>query len=186
MTDFPTSADKSSARLRADSVVILNTGDGKGKSSSAFGVMGRAWAQDWKIGVLQFIKAPDWPTGEQKLGRHLGVDWHTMGDGFTWDSKDLDASQAAAVAAWQQTESMLSADYRLLIIDEITYAINWGWLDGPTVADAVLNRSPATNVILTGRDAPAELIEAADTVTDMAKVKHAFDVGIVAMKGIEY
>ncbi len=187
MSEVPLTADKGSvARQRAQSVVLLNTGDGKGKSSSAFGVMGRAWARGWKIGVVQFVKGADWETGERKLGEHLGVDWHTMGDGFTWDSEDLEASKRAALLAWRQAATMLQADYRLVILDEITYCINWNWIDGDAVSTALARRTPHTNVIVTGRDAPQSLIDLADTVTDMAKVKHAFDQGIVAMKGIEY
>ncbi len=187
MSEIPLSVNKTSAqRQRVQSIVLVNTGDGKGKSSSAFGVMGRAWARGWKIGVVQFIKGADWETGERKLAEHLGIEWHTMGDGFTWDSDDLEASKRAAGMAWQQAETMLKADYRLVILDEITYCINWNWIDGNAVATALGQRSPQTNVIATGRDAPSSLIDIANTVTDMTKVKHAFDEGIIAIKGIEY
>lgn len=170
-----------------NSRVLLNTGDGKGKSSAAFGVMARAWARGWKTGVVQFIKGPDWKTGEHKLGAHLGVTWHTLGDGFTWESDDLDESKAQNVHAWHVASAMLaSGDWNLLILDEITYLPNFGWVGANEIASAVKNRAPETNVILTGRDADALLVEVADTVTEMRCVRHAFDSGIIAKKGIEY
>lgn len=167
--------------------VLLNTGDGKGKSSSAFGVMGRAWARGWKTAVVQFIKGPDWKTGEQKLGAHLGVTWHTLGDGFTWESSDLDETQATNIHAWHVASAMLmSGDWNLLILDEVTYLSTLGWVDASVIASAVRSRAPHTNVILTGRDADEALVAVADTVTDMRKVCHAFDDGVIAKKGIEY
>ena len=104
---------------RPESLVLVNTGDGKGKSSAAFGVMGRAWARGWRIGVVQVIKSGDWNTGEQELGQHLGVDWWSLGDGFTWDSTDLDETAAKGRHAWQVArEKLASGDYDLLILDE--------------------------------------------------------------------
>jgi cob(I)alamin adenosyltransferase len=169
------------------SVVIVNTGDGKGKSSSAFGVMGRAWARGWKVGVVQFIKADSWNTGEKKLADHLGVDWHTLGDGFTWESQDLDETAAKGRHAWEVAKAKLATgEYDLLVLDEMTYAITFGWIDVDDVVHAIRNRAPRTNVVITGRDAPQPLIDVADTVTEMRKVKHAYDAGIKAIKGIEY
>jgi cob(I)alamin adenosyltransferase len=172
---------------RAESVIVVNTGHGKGKSSSAFGVMGRAWARGWKVGVVQFIKSPKWKTGERKLADHLGIEWHTMGDGFTWESDDLDETAAKGRHAWEVAKEKLgSGAYDLLVLDELTYAVTYGWVDAAEVADALRNRAPKTNVVVTGRDAPPELVDVADTVTEMRKVKHAFDQGISAKKGIEY
>jgi cob(I)alamin adenosyltransferase len=169
------------------SVVVINTGEGKGKSSSAFGVMARGWARGWRVGVVQFIKADSWKTGEKKLADHLGIDWHTLGDGFTWESTDLDETAAKGKAAWAFAKEKLAAgDYDLLILDEMTYAITFGWIGVDVVVAAIRGRAPGTNVIITGRDAAAELVEIADTVTEMRKVKHAFDAGIKAIKGIEY
>lgn len=171
----------------AGSRVIVNTGDGKGKSSSAFGVMGRAWARGWRVGVVQFIKSEDWNTGERKLADHLGVEWHTLGDGFTWESTDLDETAAKGVAAWTAaTEMLASGRYDLLILDELTYAISFGWVPVAEVVEALRTRADGTNVVITGRDAAPELIELADTVTEMRKVKHAFDQGIRARRGLEY
>jgi cob(I)alamin adenosyltransferase len=169
------------------SVIVVNTGDGKGKSSSAFGVMGRGWARGWRVSVVQFIKADDWHTGEKKLADHLGVEWHTLGDGFTWESKDLDETAAKGRHAWEVATSRLaSGDYQLVILDELTYAITFGWVDVRDVVAGLQGRAPQTNVVVTGRDAAPELIDIADTVTEMRKVKHAYDAGITAIKGIEY
>jgi cob(I)alamin adenosyltransferase len=174
-------------RQRVDSVVVVNTGDGKGKSTAAFGVMGRAWARGWRVGVVQFMKSGDWKVGEQKLARHLGVDWWTLGDGFTWESTDLDESAAKNIHAWGVARDKLaSGDYELLILDELTYVVNYGWVSAAEVVEGIRNRAPKTNVVVTGRDAPPELVEIADTVTEMKKVKHAYERGVRAMKGIEY
>jgi cob(I)alamin adenosyltransferase len=168
-------------------LVLVNTGHGKGKSSAAFGVMGRAWARGWRVGVVQFIKSGRWKTGERKLADHLGVEWHTMGDGFTWESTDLDATAAMGRHAWEAARDKLrSGDYDLLILDEITYVMTYGWVPVEDVVTALRGRAPRTNVIITGRDAPAEIVELADTVTEMRKVKHAYDQGVQARKGIEY
>ncbi|MFT7475718.1 MAG: cob(I)alamin adenosyltransferase [Verrucomicrobiales bacterium] len=171
----------------AKSLVIVNTGDGKGKSSSAFGMMVRAVAQEWNVAVVQFIKSGDWNVGEEKIGRRLGVDWYNEGQGFTWDSGNLDDDKAIAQAGWDRASELIgSGDHRLVILDELTYLLNWGWIDPEPVYDAIRSRPEKVSVIITGRDASAELIELADTVTDMTKVKHAFDRGIVAKKGLDF
>ena len=172
---------------RAESIVLLNTGHGKGKSSAAFGVMGRGWARGWTVGVVQFIKGGKWRTGERKLADHLGIEWHTLGDGFTWESTDLDETAAKGRHAWDvAAEKLASGDYDLLILDELTYAVKYGWVAVEDVAAGIRNRAPKTNVVITGRDAPDELVELADTATEMRKIKHAYDQGIGAKKGIEY
>ncbi|MGH9190190.1 MAG: cob(I)yrinic acid a,c-diamide adenosyltransferase [Acidimicrobiales bacterium] len=172
---------------RAESLVLVNTGHGKGKSSAAFGVMGRAWARGWRVGVVQFVKSGKWKTGERKLADHLAIEWHTLGDGFTWESTDLDETAAKGRHAWEVARQKLaSGDYDLLVLDELTYAVSYGWVPVAEVVEGIRNRSPRTNVVVTGRDAPAELVELADTVTEMRKVKHAYDKGIGAKKGIEY
>jgi cob(I)alamin adenosyltransferase len=172
---------------RVESVVLVNTGHGKGKSSSAFGVMGRGWARGWTVAVVQFVKGGKWKTGERKLADHLGIEWHTLGDGFTWESTDLDETAAKGRHAWSvAAEKLASGDYDLLILDELTYAVKYGWVPVDDVVAAVRDRAPRTNVVITGRDAPDALVDVADTVTEMRKVKHAFDRGIKAKKGIEY
>ena len=171
----------------AESIVLLNTGHGKGKSSAAFGVMGRGWARGWTVGVVQFVKSGKWKTGERKLADHLGIEWHTLGDGFTWESTDLDETAAKGRHAWRVArEKLASGHYDLLILDELTYAVKYGWVDVADVVAGVRERAPKTNVVITGRDAAPELVEVADTVTEMRKVKHAYDQGIRAKKGIEY
>ena len=172
---------------RAESIVLLNTGDGKGKSSAAFGVMARGWARGWRVGVVQFVKGGKWKTGERKLADHLGIDWQTLGDGFTWESTDLDETAAKGRHAWEvATAKLASGDYDLLILDELTYAISYGWVPVDQVVTAIQNRSPRTHVVLTGRNAAPELVDVADTVTEMRKVKHVYDRGVTAKKGIEY
>ncbi len=187
-TQNPLTEDPRPAQLRrADSLLLVNTGDGKGKSSAAFGVLMRSVARGWKVAVVQFIKSGDWNVGEEKVARQLGVDWWSLGAGFSWDSDDLTEDQAIANEAWRQAETVLrSGEYQLVILDEITYPINWGWISLDLVVDTLRSRSPKTNVIVTGRDAPAPIVDLADTVTEMRNVKHAYDSGIRAKKGIDY
>jgi cob(I)alamin adenosyltransferase len=172
----------------AKSLVLVNTGDGKGKSTAAFGVILRAVAQGWKVAVVQFLKSGEWQVGEEKTATELlGVDWFAIGEGFTWDSSDLSEDEARAQAAWARAQELIRAgDHRLVVLDEITYPMNWGWIDGADVVDTIRSRPERVNVIATGRDAPAELVDLADTVTEMRSVKHAYDSGIAAKKGIDY
>jgi cob(I)alamin adenosyltransferase len=173
--------------VRADSLVLVNTGDGKGKSSAAFGVMARAWSRGWRVSVVQFVKSGKWQTGERKLADHLGIEWQTMGDGFTWESTDMDETVAKGRHAWEVArEKLASGDFDLVILDEFTYAITYGWIDVNDVVAAITARAAKTNVIITGRDAPQELIDIADTATEMRMIKHAYQKGIRAKKGIEY
>jgi cob(I)alamin adenosyltransferase len=174
-------------KVRAKSVVIVNTGDGKGKSSSAFGVMIRSVARGWKVAVVQLIKSGQWNVGEEKIGRQLGVDWWTIGEGFSWESDDLTRDEAVAREAWAQAKALIEAgEHQLVILDEITYPMTWGWIDTAEVVETIRSRPETVNIVATGRDAAAELIEVADTVTEMRMVKHAFQRGIMAKKGIEY
>ncbi len=171
----------------ASSLVLVNTGNGKGKSSSAFGMMLRAVAVDWPVAVVQFVKSGNWKVGEEKMGRRLGVDWRSFGDGFTWDSDDLTNDKAHANEGWSVAKAMiLAGDHRLVILDELTYLMTWGWIDQADVIATIAGRPEHVNIIVTGRDAPAELIEIADTVTEMTEVKHAYQQGIRAKRGIDY
>ncbi|MCY3662187.1 MAG: cob(I)yrinic acid a,c-diamide adenosyltransferase [bacterium] len=171
----------------APSLVLVNTGDGKGKSTAAFGTILRAVAQGWPVAVVQFLKSGDWNTGEEKTCRGLGVEWYSAGDGFTWDSADLDETRAKAVAAWEFSAGLVAAgNHRLVVLDEISYAMTWGWIAAAEVAAALASRPPDVSVILTGRDMAADVIEVANTVTEMVSVKHAFEGGIRAKKGIDY
>ena len=172
---------------RAPSLVLVNTGEGKGKSTAAFGTALRAIARGWKVGVVQFLKSGEWKVGEEAIGRKLGIDWWALGDGFTWDSADIDESEAIAREAWLSAKARIGSDeYDLLILDEITYPINWGWIDIDDVLTVISKRPTRLNLILTGRDVPASLVDVADTVTEMRKVKHAFDAGVMARRGIDY
>ena len=167
--------------------MLVNTGDGKGKSTAAFGTVMRAVARGWKVAVVQFLKSGEWSVGEEKVARQLGVDWFALGDGFTWDSQDMEESQAIAVAAWERAAQLISAgDHLLVVLDEVTYPMTWNWISTAEVVETIRTRPPQVNVICTGRDAPPELVEIADTVTEMRKVKHAFDRGIMARRGIDY
>jgi cob(I)alamin adenosyltransferase len=187
VSDAPTEDPRPDDLHRAPSVVIVNTGDGKGKSSAAFGVMVRAVARGWPVAVVQFIKSGKWNVGEEQVGRQLGVDWYNVGDGFTWDSNDLDHDKALAREGWETAAGLIAAgEHRLVVLDEITYLCIWGWIDTADVATAIGQRPPQVNVVITGRDAPQELIDVADTVTEMRKIKHAYDRGINAIRGIEY
>ncbi len=175
------------ARERVSSRVLVHTGDGKGKTSAAMGVVMRAAARGWRVCVVQFVKDGRWMTGEEASARNLGVEWWAIGDGFTWSSLDMDRTEAIAREAWRAARDMiLKGAHELVVLDEITYPINWGWIEGRDVIEAIRNRPARVNVVATGRDAPAELCALADTVTEMASVKHAFDRGIAAMRGIEY
>lgn len=172
---------------RASSLVLVNTGHGKGKSTAAFGTLLRAVALEWDTAVVQFLKSGKWNTGEEKVCRSIGVEWFAAGDGFTWESDDLDETQAKAVAAWGFAKELIAAGgHRLIVLDEISYAIKWEWIDADDVAASVQSRPDNVNVFLTGRDMAPEVIEIADTVTEMVKVKHAFDRKIRAKKGIDY
>jgi len=183
----PTEDPRPDKLRRADSLVVVNTGDGKGKSSAAFGMMVRGVARGWNVAVVQFIKSGDWKVGEEKVGRQLGVDWHAFGDGFTWDSDDLTADRAHAAAGWRQAVDIIDAgEHQLVILDELTYLMTFNWLPVADVVAAIAGRPSHVNIIVTGRDAPAELIELADTVTEMREVKHAYRQGIRAMRGIDY
>jgi cob(I)alamin adenosyltransferase len=172
---------------RQRSVVLVNTGDGKGKSTAAFGVVLRGVARGWRVSVLQFVKSDRWKVGEERVCRELGVEWARTGDGFSWLSGDLERSRALAAAAWELASATIAAgEHRLVVLDEITYPINWGWISGADVARALRDRPEHVNVVATGRDAPAELIEVADTVTEMVKVRHAYDAGVRAKRGIDF
>jgi len=188
MTETPPVDDPRPDGLeRAGSLLLVNTGDGKGKSSAAFGVMLRSVAMGWPVVVLQFVKSGEWKVGEEKIGRQLGVEWHSLGEGFTWDSTDLDHDKQVAQEAWRTAAGIIAAGkHRLVILDELTYLCTWGWIDTAEVVAALRDRPSDMNIIVTGRDCPAEIVEIADTVTEMRKVKHAYDKGIAAKKGIEY
>jgi cob(I)alamin adenosyltransferase len=174
-------------KVRQRSLVLVNTGDGKGKSTAAFGVVMRGVARGWCVCVIQFIKSDKWKVGEEKVALQLGVQWLKGGDGFTWESPDLDKSEGRAAAAWQLAAATIAkGDHQLVVLDEITYPMNWEWIDSEAVLEAIRARPAHVNIIATGRDAPTELVEIADTVTEMVSIRHAYDRGIRARRGIDF
>ncbi|HEX8486491.1 cob(I)yrinic acid a,c-diamide adenosyltransferase [Sphingomonas sp.] len=172
----------------ARGLVLVHTGNGKGKSSSAFGVIIRALGWGQRVGVVQFIKGK-WVTGERRFFDRFPdeVTWATMGEGFTWDTQDRDRDIAAARVAFAKgAEMMASGAFDLVVLDEINIALRYDYLGVEAVIAGLAARSARTSVILTGRDAKAELIAYADLVSDMVEVKHPFQAGIKAQKGIDF
>jgi cob(I)alamin adenosyltransferase len=169
-------------------LVIVNTGNGKGKSTSAFGMLLRSWGRGFRVCVVQFIKAETGKWGETKAAKKLGIDWFAKGNGFTWTSKDMDETVARARDGWDVAkEKITSGNYDLIVLDEFTYALSFGWLDTAQVIDWLKANKPANlHLVITGRDAPASLVDYADLVTEMQEIKHPFQKGILAQAGVEF
>jgi cob(I)alamin adenosyltransferase len=169
-------------------LVIVNTGNGKGKSTSAFGMVLRAWGRNMRVCVIQFIKAETGQWGEIKAAKKLGIDWFAKGDGFTWTSKDMDETIARALDGWEVAkDKIVNGNYDLIVLDEFTYTMHFGWLNTTDVIDWLKANKPENlHLIITGRNAPAELIEYADLVTEMVEVKHPFQKGILAQAGVDF
>lgn len=168
-------------------VLVVNTGNGKGKSSSGFGMLARSLGHGFRCGVVQFIKG-SFSTGEEAFFRRFPdeLDYHVMGEGYTWETQDKARDIQAAEAAWQIAARMLAdASYDFVLLDELNIALVKSYIDVTKVCDALRARPPAQHVVITGRGAPDALVELADTVTEMRVVKHAFQAGIKAQKGIE-
>ncbi|MGH2801426.1 MAG: cob(I)yrinic acid a,c-diamide adenosyltransferase [Thermoleophilaceae bacterium] len=182
------SAEPKRRRRRDQALVIVITGHGKGKSSSAFGMLMRSWARDYRCGVFQFVKSGKWKVGEEKAARALGgIDWEKMGDGWTWLSRDLEETADLAREGWAEVKRAIAEErYEFLLLDEMTYPVSWGWIDAQDVLETLRNRPGFQHVVITGRDAVSELVEAADLVSEVVKVKHPFDAGIRAQQGIEW
>ena len=169
-------------------LVIVNTGNGKGKTTAALGTLFRAWGRDMRVCVVQFMKAETGNWGEVRAARKLNLDWHTMGDGFTWLSKDIDKSRQRVEQAWTfAQEKIASGAYDLSVLDEMTYAFHDGWLDvDEVIAWLKAHKPPEMHLIITGRAAPEKLIEYSDLVTEMREIKHPYQRGINAQKGIDF
>jgi cob(I)alamin adenosyltransferase len=170
-------------------LVIVYTGHGKGKTTAALGALMRAWGRGWRICVIQFLKHEGGGWGEARAARKMeGVDWLSTGDGFTWKSRDMDETAARAVHGWGLArEKIASGQYDLVILDEFTYPLIYNWLDtGEVIAWLKANKPASLHLIITGRDAPPELVSYADLVTNMSKIKHPFDQGVRAQAGIEF
>ena len=183
---------------RTQPVLAVHTGDGKGKSTAAFGMALRAWAAGWPVGVFQFTKSPKWKSGEEEALRALAdvhratgqggpVTWHKMGEGWSWLRTQPEDHERAARAGWEQVKRDLAgATYRLLILDEFTYPVSNGTLDVAEVLAALAARPAVQHVVITGRRAHPDLVGAADLVTEMRKVKHPMDAGRKGQVGIEW
>lgn len=171
---------------REQGLLLILTGNGKGKSSSAFGMIARALGHGMRVGVAQFIKGRS-DTGEEAFFRKQeNVIWHVLGEGFTWDTQNLERDTETAQRGWAIVQEMLhNPAIDLIVLDELTYPLKFGWLDLTTVLGDLKNRPPMQHVVITGRSAPEALCEAADTVTEMTDIKHAFRAGIQAQKGID-
>ncbi len=169
-------------------LTLVYTGNGKGKTTAALGVLMRAWGQDLRVVMLQFMKATTGKWGEIRAAERMGVEIIPLGQGFTWTSEDLEKDRALAQQCWQRCrEKIESNDYDIVIMDEITYTLKYGWLDTEEVLATLRNRNPALHVILTGRDAPEALIEYADLVTEMREIKHPYKTqGVMAQKGLDF
>ncbi len=169
-------------------LLIVHTGNGKGKTTAALGTMLRAWGRGMRVCVVQFIKAQTGAWGEVKAAKKLGIEWHKMGDGFTWQSRDMDQTRSRALNAWQLAQNKIaSGNYDLILLDEFTYVLKFGWLDvNDVIAWLKANKPEMLHLIITGRNAPQELVEFADLVSEMCEIKHPFNVGIRAQKGIEF
>ncbi len=178
---------KIASATRQRGVILVHTGNGKGKSSSAFGMVARALGHNMRVGVVQFIKG-SFATGEETFFRRFPeVEYHVMGEGYTWETQDRERDVTKAQAAWQIAHGMLrNSKLQLVVLDEINIALKLRYLEIEPVLEALRNRPAMQHVVLTGRAAPAALIEAADTVTEMRPIKHAFDAGIQAQNGIEF
>ena len=168
-------------------LIIVNTGDGKGKTTAALGLALRAHGRGLKVYIFQFMKHESAAFGEHRAFKQLGIPIQGLGDGFSWTSKDLEHSAKLAYAGWERSrEALLSGENFLVVLDEITYPIQFGWIPLSEVLDALKVRPKGVTVVLTGRGAPQELIDLADTVSEVQSIKHAFEAGVPAQRGIEH
>jgi cob(I)alamin adenosyltransferase len=181
------SADPIRRKPRDKPLLIVVTGHGKGKSTSAFGMLLRSWARGYRCGVFQFLKSGKWKVGEAKAARALGgIDWEKMGDGWSWISRDIEESAELARVGWEHVKECVAQErYEFLLLDELTYPIKYGWIDEADVV-ATLRDRPGFQHVVTGRDAPQALVDVADLVSEVQKVKHPMDAGIRAQQGIEW
>lgn len=173
---------------RKKGLMIVNTGDGKGKTTAALGVVLRAWGRGFRICVIQFIKSETGKWGEIKAAKKLDIEWLATGDGFTWLSKDMDETTARAMYGWEiAKEKIAGGNYDLIVLDEFTYPLQFGWIDPVQTIDWLKANKPADlHLIITGRGAVPALVEYADLVTEMTEVKHPYKNGIQAQAGIEF
>jgi len=181
-------AEVASKTITSKGLLMVNTGPGKGKSTAAFGLVLRALGHGWPVGVVQFVKGA-WDTGEKHALERFAdlIQWHTMGEGFTWETQDRERDIAAATRAWAMAHTLMDDPaIRLLVLDELNIALRYDYLPLDEVLATLANRRPNLNIIVTGRNAKPELIEIADLVTEMGLVKHHFAAGVKAQIGIEF
>jgi cob(I)alamin adenosyltransferase len=181
-------AEVASKTIAAKGLLMVNTGPGKGKSTAAFGLVLRALGHGWPVGVVQFIKGA-WDTGEKRALERFAdlIQWHTMGEGFTWETQDRQRDIAAATRAWNKARALMDdPSIRLLVLDELNIALRYDYLPLKEVLAALKGRRDDLNIMVTGRNAKPELIEIADLVTEMTLVKHHFAAGVKAQVGIEF
>ena len=168
-------------------LVIVNTGKGKGKTTAAMGLLLRAWGQGLRVCMLQFIKARTANRGEEKAARKIGIEMIPLGDGFPWLSKNIENDKALARQGWEVCrQKILSGNYDLIVLDEMTYVLKYGWLSWEEVQDTLDQRPAGMHVVITGRYAPPELVAYADLVSEIVEVKHPYQAGVKAQKGIEF
>ena len=169
-------------------LIIINTGEGKGKTTAALGVIFRAWGRDFRVKMFQFIKHTTAQFGEHRAATKLGIPIEALGDGFTWLSKDMDRTTALALEQWKRCkEAILKGEEDIIVLDEFTYSMHYGWIPVDDVIDTLKRRPEPLHVIITGRYAPQELIDCADLVTEMKLIKHPYqEQGIRAQQGIEF
>jgi cob(I)alamin adenosyltransferase len=182
-------AEQPRAKREHKGLLIVNTGDGKGKTTAALGILLRAWGRDMRIGGVQFFKHENANFGELRALERMGVQLTPMGDGFTWTSRDIDETRAKALHGWATAQrQIVDGGYEIYLLDEFTYLMQFGWLAAAEVVEWIAaNKPPGQHLIITGRDAPEELIAAADLVTEMREIKHPFrNQGIKAQRGIEF
>jgi cob(I)alamin adenosyltransferase len=172
---------------RGQGLVIVLTGHGKGKTTAALGVVLRAWGRGMKAVVLQFVKTRTANYGENRAARKLGIEMISLGEGFTWLSKDIEKDKATARECWELARQKIdSGQYNIVVLDEMTYPMTYGWIPVEEVIDTLRRRPQGLHVIITGRDAPQELIDFADLVTEMQEVKHPYKKGVKARPGIDF
>jgi len=168
-------------------LLIVNTGKGKGKTTAALGLMMRAQGRGLKVRMFQFLKHEKAKFGEHRTLDLLGIPYEGLGDGFTWRSRDLENSASMAAHGWELAKAAIEGgEYDLIVLDEFTYALSYGWVPWPEVEATLRARAPGMHVVITGRDALAELVELADTVSEIQPIKHAYEAGIGAQPGIEH
>ena len=169
-------------------LTIVHTGNGKGKSTAAFGMVLRAWGRGFRVCVIQFLKSETGKWGEVLAAQKLGIEWHISGDGFTWASKDMDTTIARAQLGWELAqEKIASGEYDLIVLDEFTYPLAFGWLDPAEALDWLREHKPASlHLVVTGRNAPPALLDYADLVSESREIKHPFHLGLKAQPGIEF